>query len=218
MKPWSRRRAGVRFTDPSGPTLRCPALVRLEDPSTGDDERDRPELLPAELNESSFTAPWCTSRRCTTAAFPPGVGSFAAAHRAFSSATAFPSSSERVGAPGVAEALRKGRALLAPGFPLGRGTLANRARRGRHGLAGVQETAHVKVLAYSPHSTRSSVRKTRTHNLCLPPGICSQVNTQASARFHRVREQTSHPKRGTHKRALFSRDREPNAGRRVTVK
>ena len=37
-------------------------------------------------------------------------------------------------------------------------------------------------------------------------------HTQASARFHRVREQTSHPKRGTHKRALFSMDCEPNAG------
>ena len=107
----------MRFTDPSGPTLRRPVLARLEDPSTGDDERDRPELLLAELKESSSTAPWCTSRRCTTAAFPPVVGSFAASHRAFSSATAFPSSSERGGAPGFAEALRAGH-FLPLAFPL----------------------------------------------------------------------------------------------------
>jgi hypothetical protein len=75
--------------------------VRLEDPIKGDGERD----MLAELMESISTVAWCSSRRRTTASLPPLGESFAAVHRALSSASPLPSSSERVG-PGATEVLR----------------------------------------------------------------------------------------------------------------
>ena len=55
--------------------------------------------------ESISTVAWCSIRRRTTASLPPLGESFAALHRALSSASSLPSSSERVG-PGATEVLR----------------------------------------------------------------------------------------------------------------
>ena len=87
----------------------------------------------------------------------------------------------------------RGLASPARGLPLRRGTLAFRARRGRHGLAGVQATGQAKSLGFSLLSTQVSGRKDSTHNRLVSGNSSPEEHTSTSNRTggsHRVREQS----------------------------